>query len=57
MAMIFITHDLALVSDIADRVAVMYAGEIVETGPRRRSSRAPRHPYTRALVPAWRDMP
>ena len=38
MAMIFITHDLALVDDIADRVAVMYASQIVEQGPRTRSS-------------------
>jgi oligopeptide/dipeptide ABC transporter ATP-binding protein len=50
MAMIFITHDLALVGDIADRVAVMYAGEIVETGPAQQVVAAPRHPYTRALV-------
>ena len=50
MAMIFITHDLALVGDIADRVAVMYAGEIVETGPAQEVVEAPRHPYTRALV-------
>jgi oligopeptide/dipeptide ABC transporter ATP-binding protein len=50
MAMIFITHDLALVGDIADRVAVMYAGEIVETGPAQQVVEAPRHPYTRALV-------
>ena len=50
MAMIFITHDLALVGDIADRVAVMYAGEIVETGPAQEVVDAPRHPYTRALV-------
>jgi oligopeptide/dipeptide ABC transporter ATP-binding protein len=50
MAMIFITHDLALVGDIADRVAVMYAGEIVETGPAQEVVAAPRHPYTRALI-------
>ena len=50
MAMIFITHDLALVGDIADRVAVMYAGEIVETGPAHEVVEAPRHPYTKALI-------
>jgi oligopeptide/dipeptide ABC transporter ATP-binding protein len=50
MAMIFITHDLALVGDIADRIAVMYAGEIVETGPAQQVVEAPRHPYTRALI-------
>ena len=56
MAMIFITHDLALVGDIADRVAVMYAGEIVETGPAQEVVEAPRHPYTRHWSPAWRGM-
>ena len=50
MAMIFITHDLALVGDFADDVAVMYAGEIVETGRARDVIRSPLHPYTRALV-------
>jgi oligopeptide/dipeptide ABC transporter ATP-binding protein len=50
MAMIFITHDLALVGDIADRVAVMYAGEIVETGPAQAVVEKPLHPYTKALV-------
>ena len=50
MALLFITHDLALVGEIADRVAVMYAGQVVETGPVAEVLGAPRHPYTRALL-------
>jgi oligopeptide/dipeptide ABC transporter ATP-binding protein len=50
MAMIFITHDLKLVEDIADQVAVMYASEIVEQGPAADVLSRPRHPYTRALL-------
>jgi oligopeptide/dipeptide ABC transporter ATP-binding protein len=50
MALIFITHDLHLVSDVADRVAVMYASQIVEEGPADQVLRHPLHPYTRALL-------
>ncbi|MBF9033911.1 ATP-binding cassette domain-containing protein [Rhodobacterales bacterium HKCCE2091] len=50
MAMLFITHDFGVVSRICDRVAVMYAGRIVETGPVREIFARPRHPYTRALL-------
>src|SRR5882724_4927468 len=50
LAMIFITHNLGIVSKICDRVAVMYAGRIVETGPVRRIFTAPAHPYTQALL-------
>jgi len=46
MAMLFITHDLAVVSNIADRVAVMYAGQIVEQASRDEFFSTPRHPYT-----------
>jgi peptide/nickel transport system permease protein len=50
MGMIFITHNLAVVSEIADRVCVMYAGEIVEEGPVAEVFARPRHPYTAALL-------
>jgi len=49
MAVIFITHDLAVVSGLCDRVQVMYAGRIVETADTRALFYHPRHPYTRAL--------
>jgi oligopeptide transport system ATP-binding protein len=49
MAVIFITHDLGVVSGLCDRVQVMYAGRIVETAATSTLFRAPRHPYTRAL--------
>ena len=50
MALIFVTHDLKLVEDIADQVAVMYASQIVEQGPAHAVLSAPRHPYTKALL-------
>ncbi|MXX55757.1 MAG: ABC transporter ATP-binding protein, partial [Gemmatimonadetes bacterium] len=50
MAMIWISHDLSVVAGLADRVAVMYAGSIVETAPVGRLFDAPAHPYTRALL-------
>ncbi len=49
-AMIFVTHNLGIVARMCDRVAVMYAGRIVEMGPVRRIFTAPAHPYTRALL-------
>jgi peptide/nickel transport system ATP-binding protein len=49
MSMLFITHDLGVVSEIAHRVAVMYAGEIVETAPRGPFFAQPRHPYSQKL--------
>ncbi|MCQ4211993.1 ABC transporter ATP-binding protein, partial [Streptomyces longispororuber] len=52
-SVVFITHDLSLLIEIADRIAVMYAGEIVETGPARRLYTDPRHPYTAALRGAF----
>ena len=50
MAMIWITHDLGVIAGIADRVMVMYAGQVVEQGPVGDLFARPRHPYTRALL-------
>ena len=50
LALLFITHSLPVVAEIADRVAVMYAGEIVETGPTADVFLTPHHPYTAALL-------
>lgn len=50
MAMLLISHDLGVVADVADRVAVMYAGRIVEYGPLRQVYDSPSHPYTRGLL-------
>ena len=50
MAIMLITHNLGLVADIADRIGVMYAGQLVEEGPAAAVLRNPRHPYTRALL-------
>ena len=50
MAILFITHDFGVVGRMCDRVAVMYAGRIVECGPVRQIFEAPAHPYTRALI-------
>jgi len=49
---LFISHDIAVIGYVSDRVAVMYLGEIVEQGPTRRVLAAPRHPYTQALLSA-----
>src|SRR5438445_12678786 len=48
-SVIFITHDLSLLLEIADRIAIMYAGRIVEMGTRKDLHRYPRHPYTSGL--------
>ncbi|GAB6879867.1 hypothetical protein JCM17823_21410 [Halorubrum gandharaense] len=52
IAMLFITHDLSVVRQVADRVAVMYLGEIVETAPTERLFEAPAHPYSASLLSA-----
>jgi peptide/nickel transport system ATP-binding protein len=52
LAMLFISHDLAVVGQVASRVAVMRAGEVVETGPCERLLTNPEHPYTRSLLAA-----
>jgi peptide/nickel transport system ATP-binding protein len=50
LALVFVTHDLGIVAKLCDRVAVMYAGRIVETGPTREIFNQPRHPYTIGLL-------
>jgi oligopeptide/dipeptide ABC transporter ATP-binding protein len=50
MALLLITHDLGIVNEVADRVAVMYAGQLVETGSRELVLGAARHPYTQGLL-------
>jgi oligopeptide/dipeptide ABC transporter ATP-binding protein len=52
LAMLFISHDLAVVSQVADRIAVMYAGNLVELGSKHDIFHAPAHPYTRGLLNA-----
>ena len=52
MAVLYITHDLSLVREFADRIAVMYAGRIVETGPSLEVLASPQHPYTQGLLGA-----
>ncbi|MYX72576.1 ABC transporter ATP-binding protein, partial [Streptomyces sp. SID3915] len=50
MGLILITHDLGVVADVADKIAVMYAGRIVETSPVHEIYKAPAHPYTKGLL-------
>jgi peptide/nickel transport system ATP-binding protein len=52
LAYLFITHDMAVVSYLADDIAVMYLGRIVERGPAEQVLREPKHPYTQALLSA-----
>jgi len=55
VAMVYVSHDLAVVSSIADRVSVMYAGRIIEEGPTAELVARPRHPYTRGLLSSVPD--
>ena len=50
LGLIFITHDLGVVAQVADRLAVLYAGRVVEEGPAREVLTRPRHPYTQGLL-------
>jgi peptide/nickel transport system ATP-binding protein len=52
-SVLFITHDLSLLLELADTIAIMYAGRIVESAPAQRLFRAPRHPYTAALLKSF----
>ncbi len=54
MSMVFVTHDMSVVATLCQRVAVMYAGQIVESGPTRKVLDEPTHPYTAALLRATR---
>jgi peptide/nickel transport system ATP-binding protein len=50
LAVLFVSHDLAVITQLCDRIAVFYAGEIVESGPAGEITQRPRHPYTQALL-------
>jgi peptide/nickel transport system ATP-binding protein len=58
VGLVFVTHDLLLASDLCDRIAVMYGGQVIETGPVEQVLEHPRHPFTAGLlasVPGWSD--
>jgi peptide/nickel transport system ATP-binding protein len=50
LAVLFVSHDLAVITQLCDRIVVFYGGEIVESGPAEEITRRPRHPYTQALL-------
>jgi peptide/nickel transport system ATP-binding protein len=56
LSMIFITHDLSVLVEVSDRLAIMYAGKIVESGPAQDVFHDPLHPYTRALAAAFPEI-
>jgi peptide/nickel transport system ATP-binding protein len=56
LAMLFITHDLSVLVEVSDRLAIMYAGKIVEIGSAREVFESPKHPYTRALAAAFPEI-
>src|SRR5262249_38809549 len=56
LALVFITHDLSTLGAVSSRIAVMYAGRVVEHGPSAQVLGAPAHPYTRALAAAFPEL-
>ena len=56
ISVLFVSHDLSLLATVANRLAIMYAGEIVEQGPSQRVITHPAHPYTQALIAAVPDL-
>jgi peptide/nickel transport system ATP-binding protein len=56
LAMLFITHDLSVLVEVADRIAIMYAGRLIEEGPAEAVFREPAHPYTKALAGAFPEI-
>jgi len=56
LAMLFITHDLSVLVEVADRIAIMYAGKIIEEGPAESVFHEPAHPYTKALAAAFPEI-
>jgi peptide/nickel transport system ATP-binding protein len=56
LAMLFITHDLSVLAEVSDRIAIMYAGQIIEEGPAEGVFRSPAHPYTKALAGAFPEI-
>jgi len=54
-AALFVSHDLPLLAEVADQIAIMYAGQVVESGPAKEVMSSPEHPYTRALLAAVPD--
>src|SRR5688572_15334834 len=56
LAMLFITHDLSVLVEVSDRLAIMYAGKVVEEGPSPSVFEDPKHPYTRALAAAFPEI-
>ncbi len=56
LAMLFITHDLSVLVEVCDRIAVMYAGKLVEEGPATQVFHDPKHPYTEALAAAFPEI-
>jgi peptide/nickel transport system ATP-binding protein len=56
LAMLFITHDLSVLVEVADRIAIMYAGQIVEEGPAEKVFHQPQHPYTTGLAGAFPEI-